>query len=190
MLRVGFGGGLMCLGHDFIAGCSHPTAALSPLPVHCSMPTPATHNLPPTHHPIPPMQAIALMVLKQSDDPKFPLYSELPSPAVPGMPHGGPPGMGAPFHPGGLAGMPFLPPVGLPGAGGGVGMWGPGVPLYGMPPPLPGGAAGGLGGGSSRGVVICEWCSSQLACLVVMMAALTTPHACHPPEPRPPLFVL
>ncbi len=75
------------------------------------------------------VQAIALMVLRQAEDPKFSLYGELPSPAAPSSnvaPHAGlgplgPLGMPAPFHPG-LA-LPFMP-HGLPG--------GAGLPPYGL----------------------------------------------------------
>jgi hypothetical protein len=52
------------------------------------------------HHSWFDLQAIALCVLKQSEDPKFPLYSELPSPALPGIG-----GQGA-FGSGGLHLMP------------------------------------------------------------------------------------
>ncbi|PRW61288.1 RNA-binding Nova-2-like isoform X1 isoform B [Chlorella sorokiniana] len=70
------------------------------------------------------LKAIALMVLRQAEDPKFSLYGELPSPAAPSSgvaPHAGlaplgPLGMPAPFHPG-LA-LPFMPHGGLPSGAG------------------------------------------------------------------------
>lgn len=113
-------------------------------------------------------QAIALMVLKQSDDPKFPLYGELPSPAVAG--HLGPPGAppmgvlppGGPFHPG----LPFLPPLGMPGAPGAPGMWGGALPPFGGPPAMAGagaGGRGGAGGGRRLGAARSQW--PPLSCI-------------------------
>lgn len=87
------------------------------------------------------LQAIALMTLKQSDDPKFPLYGELPSPA---MPAGG----FAAASAGGLLGPQFLPHPAAPFVPAGVpttsAMFGssPGAAMF---PLLPPGMGGGLG---------------------------------------------
>lgn len=70
------------------------------------------------------------MVLKQSDDPKFPLYGELPSPTVAGA-HGGPALMGGAaggHFSGPVAGPYGLPPMGVPQVVGGPGIWGGPMP--------------------------------------------------------------
>lgn len=113
------------------------------------------------------------MVLKQSDDPKFPLYGELPSPAVAGGHMGGPgaPPMGmlppgGPFHPG----LSFLPPLGMPGGAGGPGMWaGGGMAPYGGPPGMPGPptsalAERGLCWRASRTAMACGPCDARGGC--------------------------
>jgi hypothetical protein len=78
---------------------------LLPSSMHTSMHPPAylPHPRPRICH-VTFLQAIALMVLKQSDDPKFPLYSELPTPTGSGVqsmssPAGVPLPMHHPFHP-------------------------------------------------------------------------------------------
>lgn len=89
-------------------------------------------------------QAIALMVLRQAEDPKFSLYGELPSPAAPSSvvaPHAGlgplgPLGMPTAFHPG--LGLHYMPHGGMPG--------GAGMPPYG----LAAGSSMGPGGCRSR----------------------------------------
>ncbi|KAL4423789.1 hypothetical protein ABPG75_001090 [Micractinium tetrahymenae] len=104
------------------------------------------------------LKAIALMTLKQSDDPKFPLYGELPSPS---MSHGGSSfaGAGTPLPPSFLPhpAAAFLPPTaalyGSPGGGHGM------FPL--LPPAMGGGpapapAADGFAGGSSLTLLLSE----------------------------------
>lgn len=104
------------------------------------------------------VQAIALMTLKQSDDPKFPLYGELPSPTMArgdgGFSSGGatlPPSF-LPHH-----GTPFLPPSPAlySSPGGSHGMF----PM--LPPSMNGStapalAADGFSGGSSVALLLSE----------------------------------
>lgn len=98
------------------------------------------------------------MTLKQSDDPKFPLYGELPSPST-ARSDGGFSSGGAALPPAFLAhpATPFLPPAaalyGSPGGGHSV------YPL--LPPAMGGGAApqlaaDGYAGGSSLTLLLSE----------------------------------
>lgn len=84
------------------------------------------------------------MVLRQSEDPKFPLYGELPSPTLAGGLGGGgglPMAMPPPFHPG--MGLTFMPP----GGGMGAGL----MPPYGLAPLMTSGGGSGGAGGQGEG---------------------------------------
>ncbi|PSC70603.1 RNA-binding Nova-1 [Micractinium conductrix] len=94
------------------------------------------------------LKAIALMTLKQSDDPKYPMFEGLPSPAMPRGGYGGaalPPQFMA--HP---TPSPFMPPTGPPGVYGG------GAGLFSMLPLGMAGPAAGDGGYTSLSLVLTE----------------------------------
>ncbi|KAL4446287.1 hypothetical protein ABPG77_003094 [Micractinium sp. CCAP 211/92] len=104
------------------------------------------------------LKAIALMTLKQSDDPKFPLYGELPSPTM-ARGDGGFSSGGATLPPSFLPhpGTPFLPPSPAlySSPGGSHGMF----PM--LPPSMNGStapalAADGFSGGSSVALLLSE----------------------------------